>query len=159
MNLSKTRLIKTRLIKTRLIKTAALGAAALLALPGAAPLSYLDITVDQLRSPKGLLQLCLTANERSFPDCNDDPAARKLTARAKDGVARFTDLPPGQYALAIVHDENGNSKLDTFAGIPKEGIGFSRNPGFSFGPPQFAKVLFIAQGAGTSQRVRIKYYL
>lgn len=140
-------------------KTLLLGAVALLALPGAAPLGDVDITVDQLRSSKGLLQLCLTAQERSFPDCNDDPAARKLTVRAKDGVARFANLPAGEYAVAIVHDENGNNKLDTFAGIPKEGIGFSRNPSFSFGPPSFDRVLFVAQGAGTSQRVKIKYYL
>lgn len=136
-----------------------LSAAALLALPGAAPLSTVEINVDHLRSAKGLLQLCLTAQERSFPDCNDDPAARKLTVRAKDGAARFANLPAGEYAVAIVHDENGNNKLDTFAGIPKEGIGFSRNPSFSFGPPSFDRVLFVAQGAGTSQRVKIKYYL
>ncbi len=142
-----------------LLKTFALGAAVLLALPGAAPVSDIDIAVDHLRSPKGLLQVCLTANERSFPDCDDDPAARRLTVRAKEGVARFENLPAGQYALAIVHDENGNNKLDTFAGIPKEGIGFSRNPSFSFGPPRFSQVLFVAQGAGTAQRVRIKYFL
>ena len=142
-----------------LLKTVLVAGTVLLALPGAAPTSDVEITVDQLRSTKGLLQLCLTANKRSFPDCNDDPAARKLTVRAKDGVARFANLPSGQYAVAIVHDENGNSKLDTFAGIPKEGIGFSRNPSFSFGPPSFDKVVFAAQGAGTSQRVKIKYYL
>lgn len=143
----------------RLLKTFVIGTAALLALPGAAPVSDINIAVENLRSTKGLLQLCLTANERSFPDCEDDPAARRLTARAKDGTARFENLPAGQYALAIVHDENGNSKLDTFAGIPKEGIGFSRNPSFSFGPPRFSQVVFVAQGAGTSQRVKIKYYL
>lgn len=140
-------------------KTLMLGLTALLALPGAAPLSDINIAVDHLRSPNGLLQLCLTANERSFPDCNDDPAARRLTARAKDGVARFENLPAGQYAVAIVHDENGNNKLDTFAGIPKEGIGFSRNPSFSFGPPRFSQVVFVTQGADTNQRVKIKYYL
>lgn len=140
-------------------KTLALALVALLALPGAAPLSDIDISVDHLRSTKGLLQLCLTANERSFPGCEDDPAARRMTVRAKDAVARFENLPVGQYALAIVHDENGNNKLDTFAGIPKEGIGFSRNPSFSFGPPRFSQVVFVAQGAGTSQRVKIKYYL
>lgn len=140
-------------------RTLALGLVALFALPGAAPLNDLDIAIDHLRSPKGLLQLCLTVNESSFPDCEDDPAARRMTVRAKDAVARFAGLPAGQYALAIVHDENGNNKLDTFAGIPKEGIGFSRNPSFSFGPPRFSQAVFVAQGAGTSQRVKIKYFL
>lgn len=143
----------------KLFATCAIGFAALAMLPGAAPLSTVEITVDQLRSAKGLLQLCLTANEKSFPDCDKDKSAYRLTARAKDGVARFENLPAGQYALAIVHDENGNNKLDTFAGIPKEGIGFSRNPSFSFGPPRFSQVVFVAQGSGTSQRVKIKYYL
>lgn len=137
----------------------ALGPVALFALPGAAPLNAIDITIDHLRSPKGLLQLCLTASERSFPDCDRDPAAHRMTVPAKAGVARFENLPAGQYALAIVHDENGNNKLDTFAGIPKEGIGFSRNPSFSFGPPRFSQVVFGAQGSGSSQRVTIKYFL
>lgn len=143
----------------KLFATCAIGFMALATLPGAAPLSTVEITVDQLRSAKGLLQLCLTANEQSFPDCDKDKSAYRLTARARDGVARFENLPAGQYALAIVHDENGNNKLDTFAGIPKEGIGFSRNPSFSFGPPRFSQVVFVAQGSGTSQRVKIKYYL
>ncbi|WP_017669683.1 DUF2141 domain-containing protein [Blastomonas sp. AAP53] len=143
----------------KLRTTMAMGFMALLTLPGAAPLSTVEITVDHLRSSKGLLQLCLTANERSFPDCDKDKSAYRLTARARDGVARFENLPAGEYALAIVHDENGNNKLDTFAGIPKEGIGFSRNPSFSFGPPRFSQVVFVAQGAGASQRVKIKYYL
>lgn len=140
-------------------KTIAIGFMGLLALPGAAPVSTVEITVDHLRSDKGLLQLCLTANERSFPDCEKDKSAQRLTVRAADGIARFENLPAGKYAVAIVHDENGNNKLDTFAGIPKEGIGFSRNPSFSFGPPRFSQVVFVTQGTGTSQRVKIKYYL
>jgi uncharacterized protein (DUF2141 family) len=38
-------------------------------------------------------------------------------------------LPPGQYAVQVMHDENDNGKFDTnFVGLPIEGYGFSNNP-------------------------------
>lgn len=38
-------------------------------------------------------------------------------------------LPAGRYAVAVLHDENENHKLDrNFFGIPKEGFGFANNP-------------------------------
>ncbi len=41
----------------------------------------------------------------------------------------FEDISPGTYALAVIHDENGNGKLDTnWVGIPTEGYGFSGLP-------------------------------
>jgi uncharacterized protein (DUF2141 family) len=80
--------------------------------------------------------------------------------RADRGVP---GLSPGEYAIAVIHDENANAKLDTFAGIPKEGIGFSRNPRFTFGPPRFAAARFSVGGetAGDAQRqqVRVRYFL
>ena len=43
-------------------------------------------------------------------------------------MLRFT-LPAGTYAVQVMHDANGNDKLDTnFMGIPVEGYGFSNNP-------------------------------
>jgi uncharacterized protein (DUF2141 family) len=71
----------------------------------------------------------------------------------------FDGLPPGGYALAVIHDENGNKKLDTFAGIPREGFGFSRNPPISFGPPRFAAARFTLTGDADRQQVRMRYLL
>ena len=48
------------------------------------------------------------------------------------------DLPPGDYALSIFLDENGNNILDkNFLGIPKERFGFSNNPRIGTGAPSF----------------------
>ena len=69
-------------------------------------------------------------------------------------VARLDD-----YAVAVIHDENGNAKLDTFAGIPKEGFGFSRNPAIGFGPPRFAAARFTLDGDGGAERIRLRYIL
>jgi len=40
----------------------------------------------------------------------------------------FMNVPQGEYAISIFHDENSNRKLDkNFFAIPKEGYGFSNN--------------------------------
>ena len=69
------------------------------------------------------------------------PSRRSVAAAAPRRRASPA-LPRGDYALAVIHDENGNARLDTIAGIPREGFGFSRNPPIRFGPPRFAAARF-----------------
>jgi uncharacterized protein (DUF2141 family) len=57
----------------------------------------------------------------------------------------YTDIPFGEYAVKIFHDEDNNGELDAgFFGIPTEDYGFSNNAKASFGPPDYedAKFLF-----------------
>lgn len=114
---------------------------------------------EQLRSIKGTIRLCLTRERRHFPDCKSDPAAFRQSGPARDASLDLKGIPPGAYALSIMHDENGNGRLDTFAGIPKEGFGFSRNPAIRFGPPNFAAVVFTVSGGHNRQAVRVRYLL
>ena len=68
-------------------------------------------------------------------------------------------LAPGSYAVSVIHDENGNRRLDkNFVGIPTEGVGFSHNPRVTFGPPAFARASFDATREAT-QTIRMKYFL
>jgi len=130
------------------------------ALSGMSPPARLDVAVEGLRSQKGLVQLCLTRDPKHFPDCQADPAAHRLTTPVAEAQRiAFNGLPSGDYAIALFHDENGNGKLDTFAGIPREGIGFSRNPRLAFGPPAFDAVRFPLAGGETGQQVKLKYFL
>ncbi len=135
--------------------------AAMLLAPGAAPApagSELDLTFTNLRSAKGELLVCITADPAYFPDCTDDPDKRFLTVPANKPVLRITGLAQTRYAVSVHHDENGNDKLDTFAGIPKEGIGFLRNPRITFGPPGFDKVALAIGPGVTTQTVRLRYF-
>lgn len=124
-----------------------------------AGLANLSVAVEGLRSTKGLVQLCVTASPKHFPDCSGDPAARRLTVPATEAARQsFTGLPPGTYAVALIHDENGNGKLDTRMGVPVEGFGFSRNPRIMFGPPGFKAAGFaLTPAQAGEQRVRVKY--
>jgi uncharacterized protein (DUF2141 family) len=135
-----------------------LGASAAL-LIGAAPVARLDVGFDAVRSPKGLLRVCLTADPDNFPTCVDDTNATTRTIPAGTARLRFDGLPHGKYAVAVIHDENGNAKLDTFAGIPREGFGFSRNPPIRFGPPSFEAARFSIDDDAQRQQVKLRYIL
>jgi uncharacterized protein (DUF2141 family) len=144
----------------------ALGAAAALASGVAAtaavtvattPDSSLNVSVAGLRNYKGNILICLTANSTVFPDCSKDPNAVKRSIKAASAHSiSFADVAAGTYALSLVHDENGNGKLDTSLAIPKEGFGFSRNPRIMFGPPKFKSAAFAINGAA-AQSVQMKY--
>jgi uncharacterized protein (DUF2141 family) len=133
--------------------------AALLFLPAASPTFDLQIDVQKLRSQKGVLRICLTARPQSFPDCKNDARALSRSVPATQTVVKFDGLAPGSYAAAIIHDENGNARLDTLMGIPREGFGFSRNPAIRFGPPKFDSARFTVDAAATPQQVRMRYLL
>jgi len=53
------------------------------------------------------------------------------------------DLPAGTYSMAMLHDLNGNKKMDfNFIGWPKEGYGFYPDPGFLMRKPRFEECNF-----------------
>lgn len=106
-----------------------------------------------------MLRVCLTADPKNFPGCVDDARAVTRTVPADAPQLAITGLPPGDYALAIIHDENSNKKLDTFMGIPREGFGFSRNPPIRFGPPRFTAAEFKLGADGATQSVTMRYLL
>jgi len=125
----------------------------------AAETSTLEVDLDSLRNQRGVIEACLTQDRYHFPDCKADPHSIKQTVRSDAGRLLFTGLPPGDYALALFHDENGNARFDTMLGIPREGFGFSRNPAVRFGAPRFDRVSMRLAPGYTRIRVRLQYLL
>ena len=132
---------------------------AALLLAAAPAAGQLEITIERLRSRRGTVHVCLTRNSAHFPNCARDPAALKLSVAASAASARFDRVEPGAYAVSLFHDENGNGRLDTFAGIPREGFGFSRNPVVRFGAPRFRQVVIDLPAGFARQTVRMQYLL
>lgn len=57
----------------------------------------------------------------------------------------FPDLPPGEYAVVVFHDENDNGQIDhSLLGLPVEALGFSNGfeLGLFSGLPSFDKLRF-----------------
>lgn len=130
--------------------------------PAGAGVSAATVTVavTDLRSAKGQILACLTTRADAFPDCEKDPLARKLKVPATAEVhLDFGTVPPGQYAVSLVHDENGNGKLDTRLMIPREGYGFSRDAPVHMGPPKFDRAAFAVDTENVRLVVRMRYLL
>ena len=139
---------------------AALGltASAIVITGSGAPGGDVSVTVTDLRSDKGLVQACLTTNPHRFPDCKGDAHAYALTVPASDVVhIDFGQVPPGRYAIALLHDENGNGRADRALMLPKEGFGFSRDAALRLGPPKFAAAAFDVGSGPVEQTIRMRY--
>ena len=136
---------------------AVLGAAA----GGNAAPQMQDVTIEvlQLRSAKGEILACLTSSRDHFPDCDGDKKAFEARAAARDGARiTFSDVPHGTYAVALLHDENGNGKADrALLMMPKEGFGFSRDAKVTMGPPSFSAAAFRVSDEPVRQTIRMRY--
>ncbi len=107
-------------------------------------LGTLKVRITGLRSDKGTVHLALFNTRESFSKRGME--FRKLTVKpdAKTALAEIPELPFGEYAIAMYHDENDNNKHNKgLFLILMEKYGFSNNakPGLK-GPPDFEKAKF-----------------
>jgi hypothetical protein len=82
-----------RVMPRRLVGAVLLAVASTM-LAGATPVARLDVTVDQLRSAKGLIRVCLTADAANFPRCIDDADAVRLSIPAAQGRSPCLHFAP-----------------------------------------------------------------
>jgi uncharacterized protein (DUF2141 family) len=135
-------------------------AAVSLATLSAAPAPvFVEVSVEGQRNARGVLRACLTRDPAHFPECEGDPAAVSASVSASDRRFRLGPVARGAWALALFHDENGNGKLDTVLGVPKEGFAFSRNPPLTFGPPKFDRASVTVGERDVEAPVRLRYLL
>jgi uncharacterized protein (DUF2141 family) len=127
--------------------------------PSAAAGSTLALRLSGFRNADGQVLIAVYRGEDGFPG-EPDRAWRKLVTKVSGGRASvdLTDVPPGDYAIAVVHDENSNNQLDTnWLGIPKEGMGTSNNPKGRMGPPRYRDARFEVGAAGATQNIKMTY--
>ena len=103
----------------------------------------LSLNIDGVASEEGNICFAIYTNESSF--LKFDKVYKSGSEKAVKGNTAFhiTDLPDGEYAIAIFHDVNDNKYLDTnILGIPKEQVAFSNGKMKMFGPPKFEECVF-----------------
>lgn len=83
-----------------------------------------------------------------------------MMMKIKDTQGRcdFLDIEPGKYALAVIHDENMNGKMDTnWVGVPEEGYGFSAGADVSMSAPSFEDASFSYDGNDLDLTISLNY--
>lgn len=103
--------------------------AAMCVFAAAAHAGDLTVTVSDIRTAKGTLMVAVMNSDAAWNNQAKPVAGTKVAAVEGKVTLHFKDLPSGEYAVQVMHDENDNGTLDAnFLGIPTEGYGFSNNP-------------------------------
>ena len=122
---------RTAIHRIRVSTLATLALVIVAALVVAGPVSAGDLTVrlHGIRAQTGLIKVAVVDSQAGWNGEAAPVQADGAPAQGEEATFSFKDLKPGQYAVMITHDENGNGKLDTnITGMPLEGYGFSNNP-------------------------------
>ena len=92
-----------------------------------------NLVVTNLPAKKGSLIIAWYDNADEFTKPKKALYQHVVKTNGEGSVSTvFTNIPKGEYAIAMYFDENDNNKMDTnFLGIPIERYGFSNNKYFA----------------------------
>jgi uncharacterized protein (DUF2141 family) len=99
----------------------------------------LTVTVQNIKELKGNVRIGLFTSEKDFLKKPLD--GKVVKADAKSVTVVFNNLPAGDYAVSVIHDENGNEDLDTNA----------------FGPPSWEKSK-VTLNKDETQVINMRYF-
>jgi len=133
-------------------------------LPGLAvaqsPCPGIHVKILNIKNSTGTIACALFESKEGFPTEYLRFATNVMTIKIRQSQARcdFEDIPPGTYAMGVIHDENMNGKLDTnWAGVPTEGYGFSNDATGVLGAPSFSAASFQYDGRNLELTMRLHY--
>jgi uncharacterized protein (DUF2141 family) len=119
----------------------------------------LTVRVHGLSSDRGRVAVALFASAEAFPDHKRALAGQLARIEKGRAAVRFAGVRPGLYAVAVLHDENENAKMDfNFLGMPLEGYGFSNDASAPFGPPSFKAASFTLKPRDSFISVQTRYF-
>lgn len=112
----------------------------------------LVVSVNKVEVSKGNVYVGVYNSAESFLNSIIKGAVESATGESMDFI--FTDLPKGEYAVAVFQDANGNQLLDMDEGLPIEKYGLSNNPVLN-AAPTFDECKFVYDGE-TSLTINLK---
>jgi uncharacterized protein (DUF2141 family) len=129
--------------------------AALLADPD---VGTIDARVVKLRSNHGQVICTLFTPSDKFPDQSHGGMTIAVPIHDKHATCRFKNVQYGNYAIVAFHDENHDGEFNqNFLGMPKEGFGFSHNPG-TLKKPVFNDAKFTVEQPVVDVTIKLNYW-
>ncbi len=120
----------------------------------------IHVEILEIRNSTGTVACALFEAPEGFPTKYLHSATNIMMIKVRDRQARcdFLDIPPGTYALAVIHDENMDGKLGTNSvGIPTEGYGFSNDAAALLSAPSFRAASFAYDGRSVALTITLNY--
>jgi uncharacterized protein (DUF2141 family) len=121
----------------------------------------LRIHVDGLRNSNGVVGSVLFTSADGWPEDLNKSFRHGPTPIApgqRQATVVWEHLPPGDYGVAAIHDENRNAKLDrNLIGIPREGFGFANNPHVGLSAPAFRLAVVHVGCPVTELNIHLQY--
>ena len=120
----------------------------------------IHVEILDIRNSTGAVACALFEAPEGFPTKYRDAATNIMMIKVRDRQARcdFLDIPPGTYALAVIHDEDMDGKLGTNGvGFPTEGYGFSNDASALMGAPSFGAASFAYNGRTLELTISLNY--
>jgi uncharacterized protein (DUF2141 family) len=117
------------------------------------------VEVRGVRNGSGVLRAKLVAGAEGFP-ASDAHVVAKQRHPIRGERVRFTfhGVPYGEYALVVLHDEDGDGELARgWQGLPTEGLGFSSGARIHFGPPSFEDARFALDRPRVDLKLELYY--
>ncbi|MBS2022286.1 MAG: DUF2141 domain-containing protein [Deltaproteobacteria bacterium] len=120
-------------------------------------LSIRLVVLAGFRSAEGRLGCKLFARPDGFPEGEAERRVAPIV-EAK-GTCRFEQVRAGTFAVAVMHDQNANDKLDkNFFGVPTEGYGVSGNKTHALSAPTWEESKFTLEAGETKVlQVSLRY--
>ena len=117
----------------------------------------LTIHVGNVRNNRGRVVVDICPKDQVLGDAC--PYHGQAQARAGTTTVVLPEVPIGEFAAQAFHDENSNGEVDRgLFGIPKEGVGFSRNARIGLGPPKWRDAFFAHNGQTTTISFNLRYF-
>ncbi|KTT52301.1 hypothetical protein SB11R_02405 [Pseudomonas oryzihabitans] len=127
-----------------------------LCLSGLVQAAELQVRVETVDGTGGQLLLAVFSSEEAWKAHKTPLAQAHIAAQPGAQEYRF-ELPPGRYAVSVIHDSNDNQKLDTnFIGMPTEQYGYSNNPPLRMRMATFEECAFVLPAEGSRQKVTLR---
>lgn len=124
----------------------------------AEPKSSISLTITNIRNDNGQILLSVFNQAEGFPsDSTKTYRTYILEPQTPSLSLLIEDMSPGEYAIALVHDENSNLKLDTnLVGAPVEGYAAS-GVNKRFSAPRYSSSKFLLKKGTLSLEIEMKY--
>jgi uncharacterized protein (DUF2141 family) len=108
------------------------------------PKYTVELIIYNLRNMDGEIGIGIYKNDDGFQNEQSFVNKKFAKTQTKNGKLSVTfTIEAGTYGIALLDDENKNSKMDySFIGIPKEGFGFSNYYHTGLTKPHFDKFKF-----------------